>query len=136
MLKNIFGVMAVFVAASLANPAWACLEEGCGCAADPAKAEVQAALEKGDYEGFKRLAAKTDCKAKDKITAENFPRLQEAYRLMKAGKKDEAKAIKAELGLVHHEKAAGGSCPHHAKGEGHGKKHKKGHKCSGGCGHH
>jgi len=128
-------VAGVFVAsASLTNPAFGCMgDESCGnCKAGADKAAIMAAVEKGDYEGWKKLTAGQDCPMAAKITAENFPRMAEAHKLMKAGKTEEARAIKAEL------RAAAGEegCPHHAKMKGHGKGHKahKGHKGhKGGC---
>ncbi len=63
--------------------------------------EMKEAMESGSYEAWATLAAETPMGQKhaEKITPENFKKLQEAHRLMEAGDKDGAKAIMDELGV-------------------------------------
>lgn len=56
------------------------------------KAEIQIAVENGNYEEFARLT--TGKKIAEKITAENFPKFQELHSLQK-----QAKEIREELEL-------------------------------------
>ncbi len=55
------------------------------------------ALENNDYAAWKELIG--DRPGAEKITEENFPKLVEAYNLMQAGKYEEARQIKEELGI-------------------------------------
>lgn len=59
---------------------------------------MQKAFETNDYEAWKSLR-NNQGRVAEVITAENFPKLVQAHELASQGKLDEAKAIRAELGL-------------------------------------
>lgn len=62
---------------------------------------AEEALENNDYDSWQELMSGSPMadKIKDKITEENFNKLAEADGLMKAGKYDEARQIREELGF-------------------------------------
>lgn len=60
--------------------------------------QMQNALESGNYNAWKELMNGRG-RITEKITAENFARFAEAYKLAKEGKYEEANKIRQELGL-------------------------------------
>ncbi len=59
---------------------------------------IQESLENGDYNTWKELVADTPM-ANENITEENFARFAEMHKLMQEGNREEAEALREELGL-------------------------------------
>lgn len=60
---------------------------------------MTAAFANNDYEAWRELVAGNQGRVAQVITRENFARFAEAHRLMSEGKVEEARQIRAELGL-------------------------------------
>ena len=60
--------------------------------------EMTQAFEKNDYQAWKKLMAGRG-RASEVVTEENFAQFAKAHQLMLEGKIDEARQIRAELGL-------------------------------------
>lgn len=71
--------------------------EGPNCTAERHEA-MEKAFENNDYDAWKELMGDRG-RVTQVITAENFSRFSEAHRLMEEGRIEEARQIRAELGL-------------------------------------
>ena len=63
------------------------------------KVALQTAIENGDYESWKQLMLDKGV-ADEKLTQENFSKIQQVQQLLEDGKYEEALALQKELGLT------------------------------------
>lgn len=113
---------------------------------DDHRARMEKAIESRDYEGWKaeREAWGAKGQAGQKVTKENFESFAKMHDAMKAGRTDEAAALRKELGLVEGKGMGGGQgkgmCAKHGngmgggQGQGNGQGAGKGHGGKGGQG--
>ncbi|MFC1617856.1 hypothetical protein ACFL2B_01095 [Patescibacteria group bacterium] len=95
--KIVIPVIAAAIAAATIGSISVASAEGGVWAGKDNKDEMRQAIEDNDFDTWKQ---QVDRKSAEFSTEENFDKLKEAHDLMQAGKTEEARAIKEEMGMM------------------------------------